>query len=73
MWGKLCSKTEKAILVGNPVKFFMCCQFFIAIVFMVRSDLVYRLRPFVWYTIPIIIITDLLYKRDKKRWAKRTL
>lgn len=65
IWGKICAKTEKAILSGNPVLFYLYCQLFIAMVFMVRSDMVYRLRPFAWYTIPIVVITMLLQKGNK--------
>lgn len=66
IWGYVCSKTERAILRGNPIIFFLYCQLFVAMVFMVRSDMVYRLRPFVWYTVPIVAITMLVKKGSRR-------
>lgn len=56
LWGQVSKQYENAFLEHNVYKLFLYTQIYIVIIFMIRSDLVYRIRGLVWYTIPILIL-----------------
>jgi len=67
IWGLLCKKTEEYLLRGNVIKFFLSIGFFITIIFMVRSDLVYRFRPFVWDWVSLAGLAYLISKSKSQQ------
>lgn len=65
-WGWLSKKIELKIINGKLIGLYWYCQIYIAIVFMVRSDLIYRLRSLIWYGFPIIFTIYILISISKK-------
>lgn len=64
-WAIISKKTEEAIKNQSIIKTFLLSQIYIAVIFMIRSDLVYRFRALVWNAIPIAIIALFLSKRRR--------
>lgn len=62
IWAFWSNKCEKYIIRKNSVAFFLCMYLFSIFIFSVRSDMVYNFRSFVWFGIPIVIISKFLLK-----------
>lgn len=62
LWGYVSRRNDESIKSRNVLSIFWYVQLIQAIVFMVRSDLMYRIRPLVWWTLPIIVVSILVYK-----------
>ena len=61
LWGRISQKIDKAIESERVLLIFWYIQLVQAVIFTVRSDLMYRIRPLVWWTIPIIVISMIVY------------
>lgn len=65
-WGWLCKKIEYNIFEGKIFGMYWYFQIYTAVVFMIRSELLYRLRPLFWYAFTIVFISYIIYTQIKR-------